>query len=253
MIGVDLVEAQFRIAAGASLASLGLADQRAVGVPRGYAVQARIVTQGAGTLTAYKEPSGPGVRVDACGYLGYAPPPQFVQRLRHAGFVPIRSLLQQFEGERSPDHARQANQFGCPKDFAEFPYPENSRDIDVLFVGNFHATIQRDRLPWLARLAKLSPRWKVLLTSGEFGDDYRKLLLGDRVLLEQDLIARQVGPCVFEQCEIAGELAFGLHQLHLERARIDLGQQLSGFDDLALAEQDAHELAVHSAAHRDHV
>ncbi len=75
--GVDLVEAQFRIAAGASLASLGLADQRAVGAPRGYAVQARIAAQGSGTLTAYKEPSGPGVRVDACGYLGYAPPPQF--------------------------------------------------------------------------------------------------------------------------------------------------------------------------------
>ncbi len=75
--GIDLVEAQFRIAAGASLASLGLADQRAVGLPRGFAVQSRIVAQGVGTLTAYKEPSGPGVRVDACGYRGYAPPPQF--------------------------------------------------------------------------------------------------------------------------------------------------------------------------------
>ena len=42
-----------------------------------YAVQARIVAGGAGTLTAYKEPTGPGVRVDSCGYLGYAPPPQF--------------------------------------------------------------------------------------------------------------------------------------------------------------------------------
>ena len=75
--GIDLVEAQFRIAAGASLASLGLADQRAVGLPRGFAVQSRIVAQGVGTLTAYKEPTGPGVRVDACGYRGYAPPPQF--------------------------------------------------------------------------------------------------------------------------------------------------------------------------------
>src|SRR5205814_2404809 len=26
---------------------------------------------------SYKEPSGPGVRVDACGYRGYAPPPEF--------------------------------------------------------------------------------------------------------------------------------------------------------------------------------
>ncbi len=75
--GVDLVEAQFKIAAGASLKSLGLGSQAEVGAPQGFAVQARVVAQGAGTLHAYKEPTGPGVRVDACGYLGYAPPPQF--------------------------------------------------------------------------------------------------------------------------------------------------------------------------------
>ncbi|MFN0088912.1 MAG: carboxyl transferase domain-containing protein [Acidimicrobiales bacterium] len=75
--GLDLVELQFRLAAGASLASLGLADQEAVGRPRGFAVQARVVAVGAGVLTGYKEPSGPGVRVDAHGYAGYAPPPQF--------------------------------------------------------------------------------------------------------------------------------------------------------------------------------
>lgn len=75
--GIDLVEAQFNIASGASLASLGLGDQDAVGAPRGFAVQVRVVARGTGTLCAYKEPSGPGVRVDACGYLGYTPPPQF--------------------------------------------------------------------------------------------------------------------------------------------------------------------------------
>ena len=36
-----------------------------------------MVARGAGTLSAYKEPSGPGVRVDANGYVGYTPPPQF--------------------------------------------------------------------------------------------------------------------------------------------------------------------------------
>jgi acetyl/propionyl-CoA carboxylase alpha subunit/acetyl-CoA carboxylase carboxyltransferase component len=75
--GIDLVEAQFRIAAGDSLKALGLSDQAAIEAPHGYAVQARIVAGGAGTLTAYKEPTGPGVRVDSCGYLGYALPPQF--------------------------------------------------------------------------------------------------------------------------------------------------------------------------------
>ena len=75
--GIDIVEAQFHIAGGASLESIGLGDQQAVGSPRGYAVQARVVSQGVGTLSAYKEPSGPGVRVDGNGYVGYAPPPQF--------------------------------------------------------------------------------------------------------------------------------------------------------------------------------
>ena len=75
--GIDLVEAQFRIAAGETLASLGLGDQQAVGRPRGFAVQARVVAASTGSITAYKEPSGAGIRVDGCGYLGYAPPPQF--------------------------------------------------------------------------------------------------------------------------------------------------------------------------------
>lgn len=74
---IDIVEAQFHLASGASLASLGLEDQQSVGTARGFAVQARVVAQGTGTITAYKEPSGLGVRVDACGYLGYTPPPQF--------------------------------------------------------------------------------------------------------------------------------------------------------------------------------
>ncbi|MCP5029493.1 MAG: ATP-grasp domain-containing protein [Actinomycetia bacterium] len=75
--GVDLVEAQFLIAGGASLADVGLADQDSVGPPRGFAVQARVVATGSGPMTAYKEPSGPGVRVDSAGYAGYSPPPQF--------------------------------------------------------------------------------------------------------------------------------------------------------------------------------
>ena len=72
--GADLVEAQFRIAAGQALAALHLAEPP---TPRGFAVQARVAATGAGTITAYKEPSGPGVRVDACGYAGLTPPPQF--------------------------------------------------------------------------------------------------------------------------------------------------------------------------------
>ncbi len=75
--GIDLVEAQFRVASSDSLADIGLASQSDVPAPRGFAIQSRVVATESGSITAYKEPSGPGVRVDACGYLGYAPPPQF--------------------------------------------------------------------------------------------------------------------------------------------------------------------------------
>ncbi|MEL7154976.1 MAG: carboxyl transferase domain-containing protein [Actinomycetota bacterium] len=75
--GVDLVEAQFDLAAGATLADLGLDGQDHVPAPRGFAVQGRVTVTGSGTLTGYREPSGPGVRVDGSGYVGYAPPPQF--------------------------------------------------------------------------------------------------------------------------------------------------------------------------------
>jgi acetyl/propionyl-CoA carboxylase alpha subunit len=78
--GVDLVQAQIRLAQGATLKDLGL-DVPAVGHPRGYAIQARVnmetigpdgsVRPAGGTLTVYEAPSGPGVRTDGCGYVGY--------------------------------------------------------------------------------------------------------------------------------------------------------------------------------------
>ena len=49
--GVDLVEAQLQIAGGTTLAGLGLADPRAIGV-RGFALQARVVAQVADTIRA---------------------------------------------------------------------------------------------------------------------------------------------------------------------------------------------------------
>ena len=78
--GVDLVEAQFRLAGGATLAELGL-DDPAAARPRGHAIQARInmetvaedgsVRPETGLIEAYEAPSGPGVRVDGFGYAGY--------------------------------------------------------------------------------------------------------------------------------------------------------------------------------------
>ncbi len=84
--GVDLVQAQLRVARGESLADLGLdaPDARRAG---GFAIQARVnletldaegaVRPSSGVLSAYEPPSGPGVRIDGCGYAGYEPNPAF--------------------------------------------------------------------------------------------------------------------------------------------------------------------------------
>ncbi len=82
--GVDLVGAQLGLAAGASLADVGLAIPPA---PRGAAVQARVNLEtmapdgsarpAGGTLAVFEVPQGPGVRVDGFGRAGYTTSPSF--------------------------------------------------------------------------------------------------------------------------------------------------------------------------------
>jgi acetyl/propionyl-CoA carboxylase alpha subunit/acetyl-CoA carboxylase carboxyltransferase component len=84
--GVDLVALQLSLAAGRSLAELGL-RQEDVARPRGFAMQVRVnletlaadgsVRASDGVLAAFEVPTGPGVRVDTCGYAGWRPSPSF--------------------------------------------------------------------------------------------------------------------------------------------------------------------------------
>jgi acetyl/propionyl-CoA carboxylase alpha subunit len=82
--GLDLVELALRVAGGATLAEVGLAEPPAA---RGTALQARVntetvaadgtVTPGCGTLARFQPPSGRGVRVDTHGYAGYPINPRY--------------------------------------------------------------------------------------------------------------------------------------------------------------------------------
>jgi acetyl/propionyl-CoA carboxylase alpha subunit/acetyl-CoA carboxylase carboxyltransferase component len=84
--GLDLVQLQLALASGRTLAALGL-DPGQVPRPRGMAMQVRINIEtmaphgtarpAGGTLTAFEPPSGPGIRVDTCGYAGYRTSPRF--------------------------------------------------------------------------------------------------------------------------------------------------------------------------------
>lgn len=85
VLGLDLVALQLRIAGGATLASLGLADGPPP--PRGYALQLRVNAErfeadgstrpAAGTIARFDPPGGPGVRVDTAAYTGATPNPAF--------------------------------------------------------------------------------------------------------------------------------------------------------------------------------
>ncbi len=84
--GVDLVAVQLQLASGARLAEVGLTEESRP-PPRGIALQARVNLEtmspdgtprpAGGTISVYEPPSGPGVRVDGCGYAGYRPPTTF--------------------------------------------------------------------------------------------------------------------------------------------------------------------------------
>jgi len=84
--GIDLVQSQLRVAAGATLGELGL-EQASVPAPRGHAIEVRVNTEtmtvegtarpGGGTLVAFEAPSGPGIRTDTYGYVGYTTSPAF--------------------------------------------------------------------------------------------------------------------------------------------------------------------------------
>src|SRR3954453_11661724 len=77
--GIDLVQAQIRVAAGEKLAL----RQRDVTL-RGHAIECRInaedpykLTPSAGRITQYHSPGGPGIRVDSHIYNNYVVPPYY--------------------------------------------------------------------------------------------------------------------------------------------------------------------------------
>ena len=84
--GIDLVKLQIQLAAGHSLAELGM-QQADIPKPRGMAMQVRINMESmradgsakpaGGTITAFEAPSGPRVRTDSFAYAGYTTSPNF--------------------------------------------------------------------------------------------------------------------------------------------------------------------------------
>jgi tetratricopeptide (TPR) repeat protein len=65
--------------------------------------------------------------------------------------------------------------------------PDLARDIDVLFVGNMNHEVQVDRARWLAALARLGDRHRVVLASGVYGQAYARLLNRARIVWNRSI------------------------------------------------------------------
>ncbi|MGE3808368.1 MAG: glycosyltransferase, partial [Gemmataceae bacterium] len=104
------------------------------------------------------------------------------------------------------EHVWQADLAGCARDFVESEWPALERDIDVLFVGDVHPALQRGRLPWLGRIARLGERWNALFRPGVAGEEYRRLLARARIVFINGL----AGDVRQQACEAAaaGALVF---------------------------------------------
>ena len=76
------------------------------------------------------------------------------------------------------------------------------------------------------------------LVLGDQRDLVGDLLLGDRILLGELLIAGKVALGLAEQRCVLGQLPLRLRQRRLIGARIDLGEEVALLDDLALGEPD---------------
>jgi glycosyltransferase involved in cell wall biosynthesis/Flp pilus assembly protein TadD len=100
------------------------------------------------------------------------------------------------------NHVRAANVFGARKSFLEHPPADTPRDIDILFAGNLNSSVQQQRMPWLARLARLGDRWRVRIETGVFGEAYRALLCRARVVFNHSLR----GECNLFEAAAAGAL-----------------------------------------------
>lgn len=149
--GVDLVDAQLRLAAGATLAELGLADGPPA--PRGFAVQARVnaeatdadgtVRGSAGTLARFEVPTGPGVRVDTGARAGLAVGARYDPLLaKVVARVPVPDLAAACERARQAlsEFAVEGVRTGIPLLRAVLGHPEFA-------AGGTHTGWVEERLP----------------------------------------------------------------------------------------------------------
>lgn len=153
--GVDLVQSQLRAAQGASIADLGLDDPSRL-YPRGFAIQTRVnmetltsdgsVRPASGTLKAYEAPSGPGVRTDGFGYVGYQTSTAFDSLLAK---VIAHAPAPRFEDALTRS-LRALSEFRIEGVATNIPFLANVLEHDDLVAGRVHTRWVDEQMAELA-------------------------------------------------------------------------------------------------------
>lgn len=65
--------------------------------------------------------------------------------------------------------------------------PGVERDIDILMIGNLHQDIHRARARWIARAARLSRRYRVVITMNVVGEDYVRMMNRARIVFNHSV------------------------------------------------------------------
>ena len=153
--GVDLVQSQLRAAQGSTIADLGLDDPSWLR-PRGFAIQTRVnmetltadgsVRPASGTLKAYEAPSGPGVRTDGFGYVGYQTSTAFDSLLAK---VIAHSPTPQFE-DALKRSLRALSEFRIEGVASNIPFLTNVLEHEDLADGRVHTRWVDEQMAELA-------------------------------------------------------------------------------------------------------
>ncbi len=70
-----------------------------------------------------------------------------------------------------------------PSDFSG----TETKDIDLLMIGSFNHEIQRERARWLARTARLSKKYRVVLTTGLQGEEYVRMTHRAKIVFNRSI------------------------------------------------------------------
>ncbi|MBA4181063.1 MAG: carbamoyl-phosphate synthase large subunit [Anaerolinea sp.] len=155
IFGVDLVRLQLLLAGGATLSDAGLLQDE-IGVPRGSAMQLRVNTESvtpdgrvrpsSGTLSVFRQPNGPGIRVDSHAYAGYTTSSAFDSLLAK---VIVYSPSGSFQDtvDRGKRALREMQVLGVE---TNLPFLKNLLDHTAFRAGQFHTTFVDEEIGQLA-------------------------------------------------------------------------------------------------------